>query len=112
MVKDLCTMLYGEVLSPASRAQLLTWMLACEPGASRLPAGVPLGWRVAHRTGTRTLDPGHAPAERAAYGDVGILIPPHGAPIAIAAYVAGTDWPMAAVEAWFAGLAREVAAER
>jgi beta-lactamase class A len=64
-------------LSPASTRQLLEWMHATRTGDARFRAGVPLGWRVADKTGTY----------RNAANDVGILYPPSHRPIAVACYV-------------------------
>ena len=46
-------------------------------GMGRIKAGVPAGWRVAHKTGTG----GYGPTN-----DIGILYPPSGEPVIIAAY--------------------------
>ena len=54
-------------------------------GMNRIKAGVPSGWRVAHKTGTG----GYGPTN-----DIGVLYPPTGAPVIIAAYYhAATDDP-------------------
>jgi beta-lactamase class A len=98
-------------LTVASRDRLFAWMLACETGRSRLPAGLPTTWRIAHKTGTWTLDGQHDAADRAAAGAVGVLIPPRRKPILLAAYTAGSERPQAEIEAWFAALARKVAAD-
>ncbi|MEO6581143.1 MAG: serine hydrolase [Sphingomicrobium sp.] len=42
----------GEILKPASRALLFDIMARCHTGADRIPAGVPTGTLVAHKTGT------------------------------------------------------------
>jgi beta-lactamase class A len=42
----------GEMLSPGSRAFLFEVMSRCHTGADRIPAGVPAGTPVAHKTGT------------------------------------------------------------
>lgn len=111
MLQDLQRLLYGSTLSSASRGRLFNWMLACETGVSRLRAGLPPGWRIAHKTGTWSLEPGHAPLDRAAAGDVGVLFRPQGKPILVAAYTAGSEQPQAAIEAWFAALARAITAD-
>jgi beta-lactamase class A len=108
MLGNLQRILYGSTLATVSRDRLFAWMLACETGRSRLPAGLPAGWRIAHKTGTWTPEPGHAPLDRAAAGDVGVLIRPSGKPILLAAYTAGSERPQAEIEAWFAALARAV----
>ncbi|MDO1558183.1 class A beta-lactamase [Brevundimonas sp. 2R-24] len=72
-------------LSPQSKDLLLQWMFDSPTGAGRLKAGVPDGWRVAHKTGTG----GYGPTN-----DIGLLYPPAGAPIVAAAYYhAETDAP-------------------
>ena len=68
-------------LSADSKAMLLGWMFASPTGADRLKAGIPAGWRVAHKTGT------------GGYGltnDIGILYPPSGDPVIVAAYYHAT----------------------
>lgn len=64
-------------LTAASQARLLGWMVASPTGADRLRAGVPAGWRVAHKTGTG----GYGPTN-----DIGLLYPPTGKPVIVAAY--------------------------
>lgn len=64
-------------LSEASKTTLLQWMFDTPTGMGRIKAGLPAGWRVAHKTGTG----GYGPTN-----DIGILYPPTGAPIVLAAY--------------------------
>lgn len=45
-------LLLGDALKPASREQLEAWMVAAKPGASRLPAAIPAGALIGHKTGT------------------------------------------------------------
>ena len=72
-------------LSQDSKTILLGWMFAAPTGADRIKAGVPAGWRVAHKTGTG----GYGPTN-----DIGILYPALGAPIIVAAYYhAASDRP-------------------
>ena len=72
-------------LSAASKALLLRWMFDTPTGMARIKAGVPSGWRVAHKTGTG----GYGPTN-----DIGILYPSTGAPIILAVYYhAATDDP-------------------
>ena len=42
----------GEILRPASRALLFGIMARCHTGGDRIPAGVPAGTPVSHKTGT------------------------------------------------------------
>ncbi|MET0258700.1 MAG: class A beta-lactamase [Methylobacterium sp.] len=81
MVANLNRLLLGEALSAGSRARLRTWMLAARTGGSRLRAGLPQDWRVGDKTGT---------GERGTANDVGILLPPGGAPILAAVYLTGS----------------------
>lgn len=64
-------------LSSASRALLLRWMFDSPTGPDRIKAGVPDGWRTAHKTGTG----GYGPTN-----DIGVLYPPRGAPVVLAVY--------------------------
>ena len=72
-------------LSQESKAMILGWMFSSPTGAARIKAGVPAGWRVAHKTGTG----GYGPTN-----DIGILYPPLGEPVIVAAYYhAASDRP-------------------
>lgn len=87
MAADLQAVLLGRALSEASRAQLNAWLLASQIDAALLLAGLPPGWRVGDKSGA------------GAYGtrnDIGILYPPHAAPILAAVYYTETTQPMAA----------------
>lgn len=67
-------------LSEPLKDKLLGWMFASPTGVGRIKAGVPAGWRVAHKTGTG----GYGPTN-----DIGVLYPPTGAPITLAVYYHG-----------------------
>lgn len=75
MVGLLNSVVLGKVLSSESRARLEGWMLDAKVGEHRLPAGLPGGWRIAHKTGTWDDQ----------VNDVGILWPPDRSPIIVAA---------------------------
>lgn len=64
-------------LSTESKSLLLQWMFDSPTGMGRIKAGVPTGWRVAHKTGTG----GYGPVN-----DIGVLYPPTGAPLVLTAY--------------------------
>ncbi len=70
----------GTPLSVTSREKLLGWMFTSPTGTARIKAGVPVGWRVAHKTGTG----GYGPTN-----DIGLLYPPTGTPITLAIYYHG-----------------------
>lgn len=67
-------------LDPASQARLMRWMTDTPTGQNRLRAGTPAGWRVAHKTGTG----GYGPTN-----DIGLLYPPNGRLVIVAAYYHG-----------------------
>ncbi len=81
MLETMRKILLGTTLSPASRHQLKSWMLACKTGDNRLRAGIPKGWRVGDKTGS---------GERNTRNDVAILWPPGRAPILVTAYYTGS----------------------
>lgn len=76
-VANLHHVLLGDRLVSDHRRLLEGWLLASPTGANRIKAGVPAGWRVAHKTGTG----GNGPAN-----DIGLLRPPSGDPVRIAIY--------------------------
>jgi beta-lactamase class A len=79
-VADLRRLLLDDGLSPSSREQLKTWMLATQTSNKRLRAGLPSGWRLADKTGTGNSGTGTA-------SDVGVYWPPSGQPIVVAVYM-------------------------
>ena len=78
MARLLSTVLFGQVLTPESRARLQGWMLDCKVGEHRIPAGLPPGWRIAHKTGTWSEET----------NDVGVIWPPNRAPVVLAVFYA------------------------
>lgn len=93
----------GTALSPASRAQVVQWLLDCKTGANTLRAGVP-GWTVGDKTGS-------GPGTR---NDVGLLWRPGqnvetAPPVLVAAFLTGTQAPQPQRDAALAEVAREVA---
>ncbi len=78
MENSLKQLAFGDVLAPAQREQLLTWLKDNTTGNARIRAGVPKGWAVGDKTGTGFY-----------YGitnDIGIIWPPKCAPIVVAIY--------------------------
>jgi beta-lactamase class A len=82
--------LLGDVLSPPSRAQLESWMVACKPGLNRLRASLPADWRAADRPGTSVEEETN---------DYAIVRPPGRAPLLVAAYYDAPGVSMDAREA-------------
>jgi len=100
MAQTLRRVLLGDALSDASRGLLLKWMTAVETGVNRLPAGLPSGWRIAHKTGTGRLG---------TTNDIGVVWPPQGAPRVVVGYLTECKAPDDAREAALASVARSVA---
>ena len=94
-------LLFGEMLSAASRARLLDWMERCATGRDRLRAGLPGGSRMGDKTGT---------GANGAHNDVAFAIPASGSPLVIASYISGGDASPAVRAEVHAGVARLVAA--
>jgi beta-lactamase class A len=85
-------------LATEHKALLLRWMVDSPTGVNRIKAGVPAGWTVAHKTGTG----GYGPTN-----DIGVLYPPTGAPLIVAAYYHATrEAPDARNEAVIASATR------
>jgi beta-lactamase class A len=72
----------GDVLSPASRAQLARWMVETRTGLKRLRAGVPAGWQAGDKTGT-----GYGPGRPSRINDIAVVWPPQRPPIVVAAFM-------------------------
>lgn len=72
----------GSPLSASSHALLMGWLFGSPTGPNRIRAGVPQGWRVAHKTGTGGYGPTH---------DIGLAYPPEGEPVVIAVYFHGPE---------------------
>lgn len=68
----------GDALSPASRDQLIAWMVANTTGDARLRAGLPAGWRVGDKTGS---------GENRTTNDIAVVWPPGRKPLVICAYL-------------------------
>lgn len=68
------TLLDGDVLTPTSREQLLTWMADTQTSEARFRAGVPDRWTTADKTGTGSYG---------ASNDAGLLLGPDGQKIVL-----------------------------
>ena len=101
-VRNLAAVFQGERLTVESLDLLEGWMVASTPGPNRMKAGVPEGWRVAHKTGT---------GSNGATNDIGILSPADGEPILAAVYFTeAPDASMANREAVIAEATRRLVA--
>jgi beta-lactamase class A len=82
MEKSLQEVALGNVLAPALREQLQTWMNNNTLGDARIRAGVPQGWVVGDKTGTGS---GYG-----ATNDIAVIWPPHQPPIVVVIFYTGT----------------------
>ena len=81
MVQLLSALYKGQVLSAESRGVLLGAMSRCQTGKTRIPALLPAGTLVAHKTGTLWSQT----------SDVGIIRLPDGRSVALAVFVTGRE---------------------
>ncbi len=100
MLGDLDRLLLGAALSPASRARLTDWLVACRTGDQKVRAGLPEGWRCGNKTGGG----GHG-----TNNDVAILWPPGRRPVLVACYLTETTAPLDARDAALAAVGRAIA---
>jgi beta-lactamase class A len=99
MAANLQTLLLGSTLSPASRSQLLAWMVACETGLDRLRAKLPPDWRAADKTGTNGSHTSN---------DIAVLWPPRRPPLIVTAYVTQCPGPESKRAALLANVGQRV----
>ena len=99
MATTLSKLVLGTALSPASRAQLATWMVATKTGNDRLRAGLPKSWRVGDKTGT---------GERGTANDIAVIWPTGRAPMVMTVYLTGASGTAATKNAVIADVARAV----
>lgn len=71
----------GDVLTPASRGLFQRWMVDCKTGAQRLPAAIPDGARIGHKTGS---------GERGTSNDVAVVWPAGRKPVLMTTYLTGS----------------------
>jgi beta-lactamase class A len=94
----------GELLSPTSTEAMLGLMGEARTGMSRLRAGLPQGWSIAHKTGT-------GPDWRGAsvgINDVGLVTAPDGHAYAVAVMMRETRKPVPQRLALFQHVARTI----
>jgi beta-lactamase class A len=100
MAANFQRILLGPVLRPASRVVLTGWLTEVRTGEMRLKAGLPLGWRIGHKTGTGP----HGTAN-----DVAIVWPGRRPPFILATYLTGSTLDDDGQNAVLADVARAVA---
>ncbi|WP_375402776.1 serine hydrolase [uncultured Sphingomonas sp.] len=94
----------GELLSESSTRVLLETMARTVTGRSRLRAAVPVGWQLAHKTGTgQDLN-----GRNAGFNDVGLLTAPDGRRYAVAVMIGDTTRSTTARQQLIQAVARAV----
>lgn len=101
MMRTLGKLLLEDTLSPSSREQFATWLIANTTGDRRLRAGLPAGWTVGEKTGTNG---------KGAAGDVGFMRPRNGHTILAAVYIAEATTSTRELEPVFAEVGELIAA--
>lgn len=81
MLRTMEKLTLGNALKPASREQLVAWLLANKVGATRMRARLPARWRIADKTGA---------GGNGTNNDVGVLWPPGGKPVLVTCYLTGS----------------------
>lgn len=84
LVRLLQQIVIGPALSDPSRRQIEEWMLNCRTGRDRVAAGLPVGLKIADKTGT-----GHDQTN-----DVGVIWPPGRSPLVFAVLFSNGRLPM------------------
>lgn len=100
MARLLHTLLLGERLAPAARAQLIAWLLANRTGDAKLRAGLPPGWRIGDKTGG---------GEYGTSNDVAIIWPGPGPALIVCVYLTQSTASFAARDQAIAEVARMLA---
>ncbi|WP_460043263.1 class A beta-lactamase [Pseudomonas sp. S2_H01] len=77
MLQSLRTLILGDVLSGASRDQLIAWLVSNTTGDKKLRAGLPKGWRVGDKTGSGSNN---------ASNDIAVIWPPNRPPLIVTVY--------------------------
>lgn len=109
MLATLRSLTLGAALSPASRRQLVAWLVANKTGDKRLRAGLPAGWKasgwkVGDKTGSWADDKGGTT------NDIAVIWPPGRAPLLVTAYLTESTLDSAGRNAVIAEVARLVIA--
>lgn len=105
IVQALAALKRGEILSPDSTAVLLAMMAEANTGPNRLKGGLPLGWSIAHKTGTGQDLRGYS----IGINDVGYLTAPDGRTYAVAVMMRRTFKPVPERLAFMQAVSRAVA---
>ncbi len=109
MLATLRTLTLGATLSPASRQQLVAWLVANQTGDARLRAGLPPGWKEGGwKVGDKTGSWGDG--KTGTTNDIAVIWPPGRPPLLITAYLADASLDSDGRNAVIAEVARQVVA--
>lgn len=100
MLQTLRSLIFGDVLTGASRDQLIAWLVSNTTGDKKLRAGLPKKWRVGDKTGSGANN---------ASNDVAILWPTDRAPLIVTVYYSESRASAEQVNAVMADIGRIVA---
>lgn len=106
LVTALDRLRHGELLAPASTDYMMRLLAQTETGRSRLKAGLPPGWSLAHKTGTGQV----LGAVATGFNDVGVMTAPDGHAYAVAVMIAQTRASVPDRQALMVEVAKAVAA--
>ncbi|WP_280821845.1 class A beta-lactamase [Pseudaminobacter soli (ex Li et al. 2025)] len=82
MLATMERLLFSDLLTPASRAQLEKWMIADQVADELIRASLPEGWTIGDKTGA---------GERGSRSIVAVIRPPYGDPWLAAIYLTGNE---------------------
>ena len=99
MVDAMLQVLAGPVLSEASRALLIGWLVSARTGLKRIRAGLPPDWKAGDKSGS---------GAHGAINDVAIAWPRDRKPVLIAIYMSGSSWKTEDLSAAHAEIATEI----
>ena len=100
MLQSLRTLILGDVLTGASRDQLIAWLVSNTTGDKKLRAGLPKGWRVGDKTGSGSNN---------ASNDIAVIWPPNRPPLIVTVYYTDAKASGDQVNALIADVGRLVA---
>jgi beta-lactamase class A len=82
MLANIKSLVFGKVLSRASKKQMIDWLRGNKTGGSRLRARLDKNWRVGDKTGS---------GERGTTNDVGLIWAPDRDPVVACVYLTGSS---------------------
>lgn len=100
MLQTLRSLIFGDVLTGASRDQLIAWLVSNTTGDKKLRAGLPKKWRVGDKTGSGANN---------ASNDVAVIWPSSRAPLIVTVYYSESRANAEQVNAVMADIGRIVA---